>query len=588
MKKIILLIMTVIVSSILVACTWNLTADTPYESPSSYESTRIEMIASVKDSVVVVENSDNYGSGIIFHKEVIDSETDLNEYAVLTAYENVDFTTILSNTVLTEDDTTYRVTKTLGNETYQFAIVYFESTDDIAPYQIEQLSDASNVVLTQGEDVYAIGTPYQIAMFNYVSQGILGLTTYDYNQVEDLAFVHSAESNPGMEGAPIFNLSGELLGIQIDKLYFSDSSDEALPMEGINFALNMNMLAEPILTLDPNLASGSQNTSAAASSNDTDYNEQAIEMIETLKASLVSVIGTGGLGSGLIYDKEVLESGLNRYYILTNNHVISGSTEIRIKFEEFDNEIAVTDFQSNENYDIAVLRVVTDAELEVYDIPPITKSEYVDIVQGQDVYAIGTPYSTNLYSYTTQGIVSLYNYTYKGIYQLGIVHDAEINPGNSGGPLVNLSGEVIGVNVAKMVNFYDDGEEVYTEGINYSLNINIVSTVINDFLEENYEVSERTPKMGVTVVDYNEIFDIFPSSYASGVLVVEFDYTRNAYETLEINDLIIGANGTTITNIEDLVGLLDGAEFGDVLTLNIVRLDENDTPVEMIIEITLS
>ncbi|QWB96349.1 trypsin-like peptidase domain-containing protein [Mycoplasmatota bacterium] len=587
MKKLILVLITVIASIILVSCNWNLTAETPYESPSSYESTRIEMIDSVKESVVVIENNDDFGSGIIFNKEVIDQEDDLNEYAVLTAYENIDFSNIAEHEIETESGTTYQVTQILGNELYQFAIAYFETTDDIAPYQIEQLSESSNVVLTQGEDVYAIGTPYQISMFNYVSQGVLGLTTYDYNLVEDLAFVHSAESNPGMEGAPIFNLNGDLLGIQIDKLYFSDSSEDALPMEGINFALNMNILAEHILALDANLASGSRNTSITTA-NDDDYNDQAISMIETLKASLVSVIGTGGLGSGLIYDKEVLDSGLFRYYVLTNNHVISESTEIKIKFETVDYELAVTDFQGNENYDVAVLRIVTDEELVVYDIPPITENAYVDIVQGQDVYAIGSPYSTDLYSYTTQGIVSLYNYTYRGVYQLGIVHDAEINPGNSGGPLVNLKGEVIGINVAKMINFYDDGNEIYTEGINHSLNINIISTVINDFLEENFEDTERTPKIGVTVVDYDESFDIFPSEYASGILVLEFDYTRNAYEVLETSDLIIGANGMTITSIEDLVIILDGAEFGDVLSLNIIRLDESNTPVEMTIEITLS
>jgi len=587
MKKLILVLITVIASTILVSCNWNLTAETPYESPSSYESTRIEMINSVKESVVVVEHSDDFGSGIIFNKEVIDQEDDLNEYAVLTAYQNIDFSHIAEHEIQTESGTTYQATQILGSELYQFAIVYFETTDDIAPYQIEQLSDSSNVVLTQGEDVYAIGTPYQIAMFNYVSQGVLGLTTYDYNLVNDLAFVHSAESNPGMEGAPIFNLNGDLLGIQIDKLYFSDSSEDALPMEGINFALNMNILAEHILALDANLASGSQNTSITTT-NDDDYNDQAMSMIKTLKASLVSVIGTGGLGSGLIYDKEVLDSGLYRYYVLTNNHVVSESTEIRIKFETVDYELAVTDFQGNENYDVAVLRIVTDEELVVYDIPPITENAYVDIVQGQDVYAIGSPYSTDLYSYTTQGIVSLYNYTYRGVYQLGIVHDAEINPGNSGGPLVNLKGEVIGINVAKMINFYDDGNEIYTEGINYSLNINIISTVINDFLEENFKDTERTPKMGVTVVDYDESFDIFPSEYTSGILVLEFDYTRNAYEVLETYDLIIGANGITITSIEDLVVILDGAEFGDVLNLNIIRLDETNTPVEKTIEITLS
>jgi S1-C subfamily serine protease len=587
-KGLLLLSIALVSTTVLVACNWNITADSPYESPSSYESNRIEMIADVKESVVVVENTDDYGSGIIFNKEVIDEETDMNEYAVLTAYQNVDFTSVLNNTVLNENGKTYYVTQTLGDETYQIAIVYFQTTDDLAPFQISQLNSESNVVLTQGEDVYAIGTPYQTSMINYVSQGILGLTTFDYNGVEDLAFVHSAESNPGMEGAPIFSLSGELLGLQIDKLYFSDSSETGLPMEGINYALNMNMLSAPILALDASLAVDSLISTTSTSTQDDGYNDQAIEMIQSLKPSLVSVIGTGGLGSGLIYDKEVLESGLYRYSILTNNHVVSESTEIRIKFDTDDYEIAVTDFQGNDSYDVAVLRVETSEEFEVYDIPPITEGKYVDIVQGQDVYAIGSPYSTDFYSYTTQGIISLYNYTYKGVYQLGIVHDAEINPGNSGGPLLNLNGDVVGINVAKLVTVYDDNEQVYTEGINYSLNINIISNVINDFLEEDYEDIERTPKLGVTVVDYDVSFGYFPASYTNGVLVVEFDYTRDAYHVLQAYDLVVGVNGESISNIEGLVVALEDTSFGDVMSLDIIRMDENDEPVSMTVDVILS
>jgi len=262
-------------------------------------------------------------------------------------------------------------------------------------------------------------------------------------------------------------------------------------------------------------------------------------MIEKASPSVISVIGTGGLGSGIIYDVETLESGLFRYYALTNHHVVDGSDEIKIRFDEKTFQIAVTDYQSSETYDIAVIRIETDEVLPVYDIPPITQNEYVDIVNGQDVFAMGSPYSESYHNYVTQGVLSMTSFTYRGIRNLGIVHDAEINPGNSGGPLFNLNGDVIGVNVAKVVSINEDNQEYILEGINYSLNINIISQVVNGFLETNYTKVVRTPKIGVTVTDYSIEYGIYPIQYNQGVFVAGFDYTRSSYEVLEIEDQYI-------------------------------------------------
>lgn len=584
-KKLLFVVMMMTISTLLISCHWGIEAETDYESPSTYETNRIDMIETVKDSVVVIETFEDYGSGIIFNVETL---SDTKEYAVLTAYDNLDFEDQALMSIELENGDTYGVSRVLGNQDYEIGIAYFQTNDTLDVYEIDQLDGQTTVPMTQGIDVYEIGTPYQKSMFNYVSEGILGLTSYTYNDIEDLVFMHSAESNPGMEGAPVFNLNGELLGLYIDKLYLSDETDEGVPLEGMNFALSMNVLASHILALDSSLTLVDHTPSIInLQAEDQTYNDLVVEMIEDVSPAVVSVVGSGGLGSGIIYGVKTLDNGMFQYYALTNNHVVDDSEEIKIRFDEAESQIAVTDYQTSEAYDIAVLRIVTDEVLPVYDIPPITSSAYVDIIQGQDVFAIGSPYSQTFHNYVTQGVVSKDAFTYRGIYQLGIVHDAEINPGNSGGPLFNLNGDVIGINVAKMVNIYVDSEEYLLEGMNYSLNINVISQVVNGFSEDAYTEVVRSPKIGVTVTDYSSEFEVFPPSYTYGVYVIDFDYTRTSYEVLLLEDLIIGANGTTIYAITDLAGVLDGKDFGDVITLDIVRMIDGQA-VEMTINITLS
>ncbi|MFA6800876.1 MAG: trypsin-like peptidase domain-containing protein [Acholeplasmataceae bacterium] len=586
-KRIFLSIIVLSVSLILVSCNLAIIADTDYESPSTYENTRIDMIADVKDSVVVVENSDSWGSGIIFNMTESNAETGLMTYAVLTVYSVIEEQNLIDLSILMPDGTTYPATEVKSDQDYEIAVVYIETTDELEVYTIEQLSLTADVSLVQGEDLYAIGTPYQYTLFNYVSQGILGLISFDLNVDDGLLFVHSAETNPGMEGAPIFNLDGQLLGLELTKLYVTDSSEDGIPIEGINYALNMNLLAPIIVGFDENFVTVAQTETMVSMSADLDYNDIAQEMIANAYPSVVSVIGASGLGSGIIYQKETLESGLYRYSILTNNHVVDENTELRIKFSETDEMIA-TDYQANSTYDVAIIRVVTDLELPVYDIPPITTGEAVDIVVGQDVYAMGTPYSTYLHNYVTQGIVSQINYTYHGVYQLGIVHEAEINPGNSGGPLFNLNGDVIGINVAKVVTVYVDGEGLPAEGINYSLNINVVATAISDFNDDGWVEISRSPKLGVTVANYSAESEYYPEIYLDGVVVSGFDYTRNAYLTVQLYDLIVGANGVVVHTIDDLIAALDGKSYGDIISLDIVRYDEQKNIITLQIDIILS
>ncbi len=579
-KHLVLLITTIMLSATLVGCAWKVDANDDYKSESAYEQARISMIDSVKPSVVIIQQLDgDFGSGIIFNETVIDSKTNTKSYAILTVYENVLDVATDQFVVITENEQ-YAVSNIVTDETYQFAVIYIETTDDLDAYPIAQIASGVTVDITAGEDLYAIGTPYEVEMFNYVSEGILGVTSYDYKMIDGLTFIHSSETNPGMEGGPIVSLDGNVIGIQLTKVYMSDDSASAVPVEGINVALNMNVIAPRISALDTNFldTSVSANVIEVGTNGIEEHNNLATAMIERVTPAVVTVIGSNGLGSGTIFKVKKLESGKFQYYILTNNHVVRENDEIRIRMTDQTKEYAVTDYQVREAYDVAVLRVVTDDDLPILDIPPITRSEYVDIVQGQDVYAIGTPLETDLHQHVSHGIISVEKISYRSVFDLGIMHDAEINPGNSGGPLFNLNGEVLGINVAKITNLNDNGKVVYTEGINYSLNINVIAQIINQFLEEDYVESIRSPKLGVTVIDYVSGLWKYPETYASGVLIIGFDYTRQGYKNLEIYDLItsltIDSNTINVTNIQDLLTSLSGLPFGTDITLGGNRINE--------------
>lgn len=592
-KHISLMIVTLLLSLILVGCNWQVEASNNYESSSDYEQARIDMISTLKESVVVVMQSDgNYGSGIIFNVTETNALTQTYSYAVLTAYENVSGQNVSTLTVQTPSNGTFVAKSMHTNSEYLFAVLYFETTAELSVYPIVQITSGLTVDLTAGEDVYAVGTPYEISMFNYVSEGLLGVTSYDYQNISGLAFVHSAETNPGMEGGPIVDLEGNVVGIQVGKIYMSDESVTAVPVEGINFAINLNVIGSMVAALDTNFTqtSASVKTLSLDVTSLEEHDMLATEMIASVSPSVVSVIGSEGLGSGTVFKVETVDelTSTYQYYVLTNNHVVDGNSELRIRMTDQTEEYAVSSYQVNVSYDIAVLRIVTTAELPVLDIPPITASEYVDLVEGQDVYAIGNPLTTSLHQYVTHGILSISSIKYKSITGLGLMHDAEINPGNSGGPLFNLNGEVIGVNVAKVTSLTEDGTTYYTEGINYSLNINIIAQVINNFTEEGYVTVNRSAKLGTTVVEYDNTFGYYPQIYNSGVMAIDFDYTRNGYLSLQAYDLILSADGNTVTDIASLAAVLATKNLGDSVVLGGVRLNEQGQVVTFEVTVVLS
>lgn len=319
------------------------------------------------------------------------------------------------------------------------------------------------------------------------------------------------------------------------------------------------------------------------------YEQMRIEMIAEVSPSVIVVKTESGHGSGLIYYQEG-----NVYYAITNHHVVEDGGEMSIYFGELRDEIPINGVTSNELYDVAVVRFESDDQLPVYNSKAINDGEKIEIIVGQDVYAIGTPEDLSRYNYVTQGVVAMSSYPYKGIDNLTIMHDAELNPGNSGGPLFNLQGEFIGINVAKIPSISTTDGPIAAEGLNYSLNINEIYFKFLQYVDnEDFTAVERSPRLGVTIQEAS-VFLEDPENDPSvipvdrdGVVIIGLDDTRDAINYLEIYDFIIEMNGTAITSIADIALQLENASFGDKHDITVLR-NVDGSFVELTYTITLS
>jgi serine protease Do/serine protease DegQ len=247
-------------------------------------------------------------------------------------------------------------------------------------------------------------------------------------------------------------------------------------------------------------------------------------------------------GSGVIIDAD-------RGFILTNHHVVESADEIQISLidgELLDAEVVGSDAAT----DIALLKVEANGLVDM----PIGDSEVVRV--GDFVLAIGNPFG--LGHTVTSGIVSALGRT--GISRNGyedfIQTDASINPGNSGGALVNMRGELVGINSAIISR---SGGNV---GIGFAVPTEIASSIMRQILDFG-EV--RRGLLGVTIQPIDaEVAEALNSTVDSGALITEIVPDSAAEESgLRVDDIIVGVNDKAITDASELrntIGLMGSGE----------------------------
>ncbi len=256
-----------------------------------------------------------------------------------------------------------------------------------------------------------------------------------------------------------------------------------------------------------------------------------------------------GLGSGVIVSADG--------YILTNAHVVSGADEVKVNLHDgrsFDAKVVGVD----EGSDVGVLKIETSG----LPVLPIGNSDEAEV--GELVLAIGSPYG--LGSTVTLGIISATGRAELGITDYGdfIQTDAAINPGNSGGALINMSGELVGVNTA-----------IFTrtggyQGIGFAIPANLARRVM-DSLVEHGEVTRGWLGVVINQIDEN-MADQLGVSDTKGVVVSEVtEGSPSEKAGVAVYDIILRVNGRAVNSPAELRSVVGTTQPGADVELDIVR-----------------
>ncbi len=264
------------------------------------------------------------------------------------------------------------------------------------------------------------------------------------------------------------------------------------------------------------------------------------------------------LGSGVIIDKEG--------YIITNNHVIDNADKIKvILYDKTELEAAIIGVDPFS--DLAVIKVDTDIIL-----PEIDMGNSNMLSVGEWVVAIGSPFGLHLNHTVTAGIVSAVgrsNVISRLSYEDFIQHDAAINPGNSGGALLNLDGELVGINTA----IATDGYSKSNAGVGFAIPINQAKRVFEDLINDG-EVSRGWLGVQIQAID-ESIAEALELETKEGALIVSIVEDSPADNSgLEEDDVIIRVDNKSIKSDKDLMRTVSSKHPGDFTNFTIIRGDE--------------
>ncbi|MCK6578667.1 MAG: trypsin-like peptidase domain-containing protein [Anaerolineae bacterium] len=279
---------------------------------------------------------------------------------------------------------------------------------------------------------------------------------------------------------------------------------------------------------------------------------------------------SGGTGTGFVLDQQG--------HIVTNAHVVDGAIRIEVNFRDgsiYRGEMVGIDYDS----DLAVIQVQRVAS----ELVPVPLGDSDALFIGQEVVAIGSPFNQP-WTLTT-GIVSALDRTIDGLgeYQIGevIQTDAAINPGNSGGPLLNLNGEVIGVN-SQIIS-----QSRSSSGVGFAIPSNLVRRVASELIADGAVDYSYLGIRGGDI-DLATIETLGLPNNARGVIISAVEPggpaalggLRNARNPREVDgirvytsvDIITAIDGSTITGMPSLIAYLSSqTRPGDTVTLTVVR-----------------
>jgi S1-C subfamily serine protease len=343
-----------------------------------------------------------------------------------------------------------------------------------------------------------------------------------------------------------------------------------------------------VATTVPTLPLAAQSSSQTISA----QQDQFTQIYTQFNPGVVSIRTSTGEGSGWVYSGDG--------YIVTNNHVVSGETQVEVDFSDGTKvfgKVIGTDSYS----DIAVVKVdVTASELH-----PLPIGDSNNLVVGQTVVAIGNPFglsgtmTTGIISALGRALPSSTQASTGGYYSTAdiIQTDAALNPGNSGGPLINMNGEVIGMNSdIESTNTIANGQ-ASNSGVGFAISINTIKRIVPSLIQSG---SYAYPYLGVSTQDNMplDVINALGLTKDTGAYVVSVipggpaDQAGIKAGTTPLNisgvtglnsggDLIIAIDSQPVITFDDMIRyLILNKNPGDTVTLTILRGSQQmDIPV---------
>jgi serine protease Do len=270
-----------------------------------------------------------------------------------------------------------------------------------------------------------------------------------------------------------------------------------------------------------------------------------------------------GAGSGWI----VREDG----YIVTNNHVVSGADKVTVTLED-GTSYSAESVRTDALTDLAVLKI------QANNLPALKIGDSSKLEVGDWVVAIGNALGQGISA--TNGIVSALDVSLEvspgqTIHNL-IQTDAAINPGNSGGPLVNMAGEVVGIDSIKIA-------EVGVEGMGYAYSINDAMPIIDELISTGY-IARPWMGIGVSTID-SLVASFYNLAVDQGVLVTSVVTDSPADKAgIQDGDAITMIDGKEVTSVDDLQSLINSYQAGQEISITYWRGDTKETTSLTLVE----
>lgn len=352
--------------------------------------------------------------------------------------------------------------------------------------------------------------------------------------------------------------------------------------------LNLENLSQSIPKIEAKDEVAKETTTAAVTAQASNGNSQTnfsslADMVESASKSIVGVTNIQQTNNRFSAGNQTVESGTgsgvifkivgNSAYVVTNNHVIEGASQVEITLDDGQKTSAKI-IGADALTDLAVLEI--DAK---YASNVLSFGDSSTVRAGDQVVAIGNPLGLDLSGTVTQGIVSgvdrsMAVSTSSGEWDLDVIQtDAAINPGNSGGALLNTAGQVIGINSLKI-------SESGVEGLGFAIPSNDVIPIVNELIA-NGKITR--PYLGVSLADLEQIpaqyLQDLPEKITKGTMVTNIDANSAASKAgLKVQDVIVSFNGKDIEGASDLRKILyTELKVGEKVKIGVYRDGKTET-----------